>query len=206
MKNLFFALVCFLLPFVSSAQIAGDNTQLGFTVSPNLGWVTGEGSPGDGTSAGIAYGVLADFAFSSNYYFASGFTITSVNSRAVTDINSINYKVRYIEVPLTLKLKSEPTNMGRYYGQFGLGTGFKIGAKGDISEGPGTPKKNDVDISSDVNFFRLSMIAGAGVEWEVNGNLNVITGVTYNNGFTTMNKRGDNLKNSYFALTLGVFF
>lgn len=206
MKKLLFALLCIVSPYLSSAQISGSNTQLGFTVSPNLGWVSGEGSPGDGTRAGVSYGVLADFAFSSNYYFASGFTITSLNSRAAGDFGSINYKVRYIEVPLTLKLKSEPTDIGRYYGQFGLGTGFKIGAKGDISEGPGIPKRTDVDIASAINFFRLSMIAGAGVEWEVNGNLNVITGVTYNSGFTTMNKDGDKLKNSYVALTLGVFF
>lgn len=206
MKNLFLVIICFLVPFVSSAQLSGGNTQLGFTVSPNIGWLSGDHSINDGTRAGISYGLLADLAFSPNYYFSSGFTVTSINGRAVEEPFSTNYKIKYIEVPLTLKLKSQPTSIGRYYGQFGLGTGYKIGAKADISEGVGTTKRENVDVSSNINFFRLSMIAGAGVEWKVNESLNVMTGITYNNGFTTMNDEGTKIKNSYLALTLGVFF
>ncbi|WP_069658905.1 porin family protein [Arcticibacter eurypsychrophilus] len=206
MKNLFLVIICFIAPFVASAQLSGSNTQLGFTVSPNLGWLSGDGSINDGTRAGVSYGLLADLALSSNYYFSSGFTITSINGRAMEEQTSTNYKIKYIEVPLTLKLKSQPTSIGRYYGQFGLGTGYKIGAKADISEGVGTTKRTDVDISSNINFFRISMIAGAGVEWKVNESLNVMTGLTYNNGFTSMNDEGTKIKNSYLALTLGIFF
>lgn len=205
MKKLFFALICLTLPFFSNAQRSGGETQLGFTASPNVGWLSGEDAANDGSRVGVAYGVMADLAFSSNYYFATGLTITSVNGRSASNDGSSNYKLRYIEVPLTLKLKSQPTSLGRYYGQFGLGTGYKIGAKADVTEGIGGQKTKDVDVSSDVNFFRLSMIAGAGIEWETSGDLNVMTGITYNNGFTNTID-GKNVKNSYIALTLGVFF
>lgn len=210
------ALIFILILFstVIKAQRGTNNFELGFTLSPNIGWLSADsrasggnsGVSNDGVRPGFTYGVLADLGFAPNYYFSTGFTISTINGQLdygeAYDSPSTVYKVRYLEVPLTLKLKSRPSPSGRFYGQFGLGTGVKIGAKADIRE-EGTAQEENVDVSSDVNTFRLSMLAGLGMEWNINGNFNLQTGVTLNNGFTKALPR---TKNSYLALNIGFFF
>lgn len=208
MKKILF-LACFLLiSFISNAQEDDKNFDLGFTLSPNLSWVTNDGDKlvSDGAKPGFTYGVIADLGFAKNYFFSTGFTITSLHSQAETTDNSREkYKLQYIEIPLTLKLKSNTLNERRFYGQFGLGTGINIAAKKDVKSLGTTASGDDIGISSDVNAIRLGLVAGAGVEWNIGKNLSVVTGLTLNNAFTKTFKKYDS-KNPYLSLNLGLFF
>lgn len=201
-------LALFLIPFIGSSQETKNDFQLGFTLSPNLSWITSGGNElvPDGAKPGFSYGVIADFGFAKNYFFSTAFTVTSLNCEAEKpNISTDKYRLQYLEIPITLKLKSNPTSSGRFYGQFGLGTGINISAKKD-SEAFGTKvMTKDISISSDVNAFRLGLIAGAGAEWNIGRNLSAVTGVAFNNAFTETFKDYDS-KNPYITLTLGVFF
>ena len=212
MKNYFWPLIISLTPFFSMAQESRGNTALGFTLTPNISWLSsGEQSKSDGPAVGFSYGVIADLAFSENYFFATGFTLSSMNSKAIAtgDVRTEStYHFQYIEVPLTLKLKNSSGDNTSFYGQFGLGTGIKVRATEDYSQrdaSGNTAVGEDVNISKKVNPFRLGLIAGAGAEWKIGRNLSLLTGVTYNNGFTTVLKESSQ-RNSYLALNLGVFF
>lgn len=211
MKKQFFAALMLLLPFISQAQIDADRVQLGFTLTPNIGWLQfnddNAGTSSDGARIGFSYGVLGDFsvAQNQNYYFSTAFTVTSVNGKAeITDETGTSnavYKLQYIEIPLTLKLKSNQKESGRFYGQFGLGTGVKIGAKRDLGAG-----NDDVNISKQINNVRLSLIAGGGAEWQLDRNMALLTGLTFNNGFTDIFDGSGNARSSYVAFNLGIFF
>ena len=208
MKNNFFVVLISLMPFFLNAQEIKKTTQLGFTTTPNIAWMSSNGNSSfesAGSSSGFSYGIIADLGFSENYFFATGFTLTSLNSKATTETKESKYHLQYIEIPLTLKLKSNVSKIGRLYGQFGLGTGIKVKATEDYhTRGAATGASDGVNISKEVNLFRLGLIAGAGAEWKV-ANLNILTGVTYNNGFTNVIKESSR-RNSYVALNLGVFF
>jgi len=194
-------LLILLSPFLALAQETEKDFQLGFTLSPTLSWLTNEkGLESSGAKAGFSYGVIADFGFAKNYYFATAFTLTTLNSEAhnvITKSDDI-FRLQYIEVPLTLKLKSNESGSGRFYGQFGLGTAVKVSAKKDDS---GVKSS----VSSDVNPFRLGLIAGGGAEWNLGRNLSAVTGVTFNNGFTNTFKDFES-KNPFVTIHLGVFF
>lgn len=229
MKKTFFVLLLILFPFLIKAQgFAGNNVQLGFTLTPNTGWLrfndSDPGTSSNGGRLGFSYGVLGDFgiAGNTNYYFSTAFTLTTVNGKAATSAPSqlypaidptpssadYIYKLQYIEVPITLKLKSNPSDMGRFYGQFGLGTAVKIGAKADVSTGMtnSSAGMEDVNVSKEINNFRLSLIAGAGAEWKLDNNLDLQTGITFNNGFTDVFDGDGNARSSYIAFNLGIFF
>lgn len=212
-----------ILPILAGAQTLGDNFQLGFTASPNIGMLGIDDNripnyTSNGAQFGFTYGVLADFGFARNYYFSTAFLVSTINGKSeITASNTgpgsdnakYTYKLQYLEVPLTLKLKSNEGALGRFYGQFGLGTGVNIRARRDSeirSATNGYSSMENENVSSDVNTFRLSMIIGAGAEWRAGGNLNILTGVTYNNGFTKALTGSPEARNSYLALTLGVFF
>lgn len=219
MKNYLLIIVLFLLSQIGFAQkrfereqnIIPKNTQLGFTLSPNIGWMRVTNLQNYKTNsalrAGFSYGVLADFGFDRNYFFSTAFIVTSINVRLtcpdVADIIPTTYNLQYIEIPLTLKLKTNPTNYGRIYGQFGLGTSVKISGKetGGSIEGPINYAINTG------NTFRASLIIGAGVEWKIGSGLYLQTGLTLNHGLTNaISTSNYNVKSDYLSLNLGLFF
>jgi hypothetical protein len=195
-------LLTLLIPFLASSQETEKSFQLGFTLSPTLSWLTNENNLESASAkAGFSYGVIADFGFAKNYYFATAFTLTSLNSEAINTVTKAEntFKLQYIEVPLTLKLKSNTSGSGRFYGQFGLGTAIKVSEK--INDN----SANKSTVSAQANPVRLGLIAGGGAEWNVGRNLSAVTGVTFNNGFTKTFKDFDS-KNPFVTLHLGIFF
>lgn len=204
------------MPLITVAQTETNrNFRLGFTTSPTFGWLKydrPEDVEGDGLRTGFSYGVLGDFGFSDNYYFGTAVTVTTMNAKTqplpADASSSAIYKLQYIEIPLTLKLKSNPIQNSRFYGQFGLAAAVKIGAKqdGTIRRGDVVEIVNDADISSSINAFRLGLLFGAGAEWRIAENIDLLAGISYNNGLSDIFDTNDKAKNSYLSLNLGVFF
>lgn len=222
MKRTFIGL---LLLFFTGSAFAQDSSspyygfRLGLTAHPTIGWVKPDIGKSNGVSLGFSYGLIGDFNFTQNYSFATGLSITTVNGKSteiVTQNNAsgpdtqmeilLKYKLQYIEVPLTLKLKTVKINEVRYYGQFGLSNGILIGAKHDVDITNGMSEK-DVNFKDDIKFYRAGLIIGAGAEFEVSGNTSITTGLTFNNGFTDITKdKGVTVKNHYLGVNFGVFF
>lgn len=214
MKNKLLFLAIFLAPLFANAQYTeGNKVQLGFTTSPTFGWLTfpsgqtPEIEP-DGMRTGFSYGVLADIPFSDNYYFSTALTVSTLNAKATEPgVSNSIYKLQYLEVPLTLKLKSIEADNRRFYGQFGINTGINIGSKQEIMfTNSSTPDEDNRDIGDLVNLFRAGLVLGGGAEWKMGENMNLLTGLTYSNGFTDVFDGEAKAKNSYIALNLGIFF
>ncbi|MBC7744097.1 MAG: PorT family protein [Flavobacterium sp.] len=217
-------IIIFFLTLSPILLIAQNNekrkTQLGFTISPTFGWLSAPTGQmpvikGDGLRTGFAYGILGDFPFSDNYYFSTALTVSTLNAKskeqfttsATTSSGNSIYKLQYLEVPLTLKLKSKEINNQRYYGQFGLNTGVKISSKQNIMYSNSTTADvNNVDIGNNINTFRAGLLIGGGVEWMAGQNMNILTGVSYSNGFSDIFNGVRKAKNSCIVLNLGVFF
>lgn len=214
MKTRFLLSLIFFAPLFASAQFSENNkAQLGFTTSPTFGWLTfpsgqtPEIEP-DGMRTGFSYGVLADLPFSDNYYFSTALTVSTLNAKAAEPgVSTSIYKLQYLEVPMTLKLKSDLMEGKRFYGQFGLNTGINIGSKQDIMfTNATTPDQKNADIGDQVNIFRAGLILGGGAEWKMGENMNLLTGLSYSNGFTDVFDGEAKATNSYIALNLGIFF
>lgn len=204
------------MPFLAIAQDGEKNFQLGFTASPNLGWARYSNAPSNystrGSKIGFAYGLIGDFGFSKNYFFSTAFTITSINVpvefKDGSTTTEYSMDIQYIEIPLTIKLKTNPTAGKSFYGQFGVSGGINIKGKSDIKKIEGTAVRDDLKNQklSDDYIGRLGLVAGAGVQWDYQENAKFITGLTFNNGFTNILSSEPSVKNSYLALTLGVMF
>jgi len=180
---------------------------LGITFAPNMGWLRYGDNPGYGSNPklGYAYGLLADFAFTENYYFSTGLLVNTLNHDAsypAPDGDNVDteYRLQYAEIPVTLKLKSTMRYFRSYYGQFGFTGGFKLGGKEKAS---GTDTRRTM--GSDADFFRLALQIGGGIEWQLDHNLVMMTGLSFNNGFTRTVRTGDP-RNSYVAFNFGIFF
>ncbi len=217
--------------------------RFGLKLSPNTAWVRPDtrGLKSDGNTVGYTFGLMADFPVgaSGNYYFSTGLNLNRIGGTYVLDYKYVegpnepertrplatDVRLTYLEVPLTIKMMTNEIGYMRYFGQVGVGAAFNIRAKGDITQpvlhADGVylsefKTVEDEDLQSRTNFFKASLIVGAGLEYNFSGNTSLMAGVQYNGGFINMlqdvevnvdgsMKKAKALAN-YIELTIGVFF
>ncbi len=168
----------------------------------------------EGAVLRYGFGFMADIMFAKNYAFGTGVNIlvtggqlSYLQSDKVDTTNVIlrrtrNYASRYAEIPLTFKLRTNEIGYMTYWMQFGFGLGVNFRSRGDDTrdylleqvDQAGVSVWKDSDIASiteentnftdDINLFRLSLIVGAGLEYNLSGSTSLMAGLTFNNGFT----------------------
>lgn len=211
---------------------------LGFKVIPGFNWIKSKtsGMQTDGSGIGFTFGFLADIKLGDNYYFTPELNVTSMTNRmklkdtaylsnngAYANVTR-KYNLKYIELPLTFKFKTNASNGIRYWGQFGIAPGFiisnsvtttanAVGSAGKFPDEKYIPntKENDKydfrDHEDDINVFRAAMILGAGIEYNISGNTSFYGGLRFNNGFTDiLNSKKDQVINNVFGLEIGLLF
>lgn len=198
---------------ISKAQYEEtSNFKLGLTAHPTLGWIKSDvqNVKNDGMRMGFSYGLIGDFLFADNYAFSTGLMLSTINgqteSTAGTTINKNVYKLQYLEIPAKIKLLTKDINGIKYFGEFGLGNGFKVRAKQDVKSNVAAEVRDNEDIGSRIGFYRGSIIIGGGAEIATSGRTRILAGLTFDNGFTDIQKGSGTLKNSYIGLNFGVFF
>lgn len=222
MKKTLIALVSLFFAINVNAQqkeLSYSGFRLGLTAHPNFGFLKIENGKSNGTALGFSYGLLGDFNFAENYSFATGLTITTINGKgthttappmieATQPANGtydVKYKMQYIEIPLTVKLKTGKLADLRWYGQFGLSNDIRIGAKQDISS-PTAVLADDVNAADWTRFYRAGLIIGAGAEYGIDDKTSVVGGISLNNGFTSIATGKKSVRNHYVGINLSVFF
>ncbi|ARS42555.1 hypothetical protein CA265_23990 [Sphingobacteriaceae bacterium GW460-11-11-14-LB5] len=227
MKRISTILILSVLSFGAWAQnspLTSYGFRLGLTATPTFGWIKPEQGKTDGIALGFSYGLMGDFNFAPNYSFSTALTVTTINGKstevdpsnimrptpnaggtAVPVAYDLKYKLQYLELPLTVKLKTIKEDGKRWYGQFGLSNSFLLGAKQD-AVGAGVKLSNE-KINDYTKFYRAGLIIGGGGEFDISNNTSIVAGLTFNNGFTNIvTDKARDVRNHYLALNFGVFF
>lgn len=230
-----------------SAQETEDRKfRFGLHFSPNIAWLnaSSDGYEKNGSRLGFTYGLSAEFFLAKNYLFSTGFSLSSLggnlrypglyhdetnNVFLKTNIDQ-SYNLKYVEIPLSLKLRTNEIGYLTYYGNFGFRTGINYGAKGDFDYKTQNISRKDEDIKKDIAFLNMWLIVGIGAEYSISGNTALMIGLTFNNGFIntlsnnvyelkegeakTINNNTEpvfsskkaNATLNYFSLDLGIYF
>ena len=203
----------------------------GFKAGPAMGWMNpdSKGYESDGVKLGFTWGFIADFFLMENYGIATGFDVVFLNggikmpASMLIGGNNVNgtlnrkYQLKYIQIPVTFKMKTKEIGKFRIFGMIGLGTNFLIGAKADDEFTPDSGEsqtEDDVDIYDDITFMRESLILGAGAEFSLGGSTSLMAGFTFNNGFMNILKGknsadpaiNNSAKANYIAFEVGIVF
>ncbi len=193
--------------------------RLAFAIQPAISWILPKGDilTNEGNRFGFSYGILTDFmiARNPNYAFSTGILINSqggtlTNSQyhdgetlsldpndppgtlidAFAETAEEKYKLQYLDIPLTLKLKTNEIGYLTYYGQFGIDLSFNLKGSKDIDykfEGISAPQSiEDQDVNSDINAIRTALQVGGGVEYNISGDTYILVGIVWNNGLTNI--------------------
>ncbi|MGB0887966.1 MAG: porin family protein [Vicingaceae bacterium] len=232
--------------------VVNSNTEerklrFGLQLNPHISWLSPntKGYDNEGSKFGMTYGLSAEYFLTKNYLFSSGIFISALGGKVsyegiFEDNNGVNvpsaveqsYNIKYIEIPLTLKLRTNEIGYMTYYGQFGLKSGVKFKSSSDYvyADINNSPKVEEVNTASDIFFINMYLTVGAGVEYSISGNTTIVLGLTYNNGFINqLDKKTNIIDNSgkaaldlngqplytnkdasanmnYVALNVGVYF
>lgn len=231
MKKQLFTLIVII--FLSSSAVLSQQKPFvfGFKVGPNIGWLKPDtkGYESTGIQPGFTWGFIADFFLMENYSITTGFDVVFLNGglempdRVDIDtstyyIGTLNrkYKLKYIQIPVTLKMKTNEMGKFKIFGQIGLGTNFLIGAKADdtFTSSDYSNSDEDLDIYDEITFIRESLIIGGGVEYSLGGSTSLMASVLFNNGFidilngkNTVDPTLNNKANAnYIAFEVGIVF
>ncbi len=164
--------------------------RLSFVAEPQISWLKPDidGVESRGNMPGYNFGVVLDRFFAENYAFSTGLTINTTGGKLryapemlenqpeeEVDLLSgdVSYNLRYIEVPLGLKLLSNSFHRTSFYGRFGLTPQINIEARDD----------DDKTMDEQVRLFDLAYHLGAGIEYSIGGSNALMFGVLYHNGF-----------------------
>ncbi|HOI87101.1 MAG TPA: outer membrane beta-barrel protein [Lentimicrobium sp.] len=204
------ALLCF---FAGAPSVYAQykSVVMGARVSPNFGWfrVDTDDYNSEGIVPGIGWGLTADFYFAENYAIASGFNVNFINAKlSYPDVQAFQdgimtrkYRLKYIEIPVLVKMKTNDIGDFRFFGQLGLQPGVRIASKGKDSFTSNakpifTSKTDWHGIDSETNLFRISMVVGAGIEYPIDNSTALVAGINFVNGLSDVLKGKNALDNS----------
>lgn len=197
--------------------------QLSFNGSPSVNWMktNNQVSYNSKLMLGYDFGISGDVFFSDNerYSLLTGLQIINTGGAISYRTNTpfefagatlpsstqIKYRLRYVEIPLALKLKTDQFRRVRYWGQLGLSAMVNISANGDTNDG--TFRKSN--INSEINLFNMAMNVGAGFDFDLGGNNSVTAGLIFQNGLidvTTDNYFTDKTIINSLKLRVGLIF
>lgn len=204
--------------------------RFGLKVAPTVDWFSPstEGYENDGAVFGFNWGFMSDIALTDNYFFSTGFGIQHLNGNLKYDYQQVlegnsdttfgtlsrKYILRYVDVPLMIKMKTNKFDNFQYFGQIGFGLGFNIKSTGNDSfDYAGGSASTKADISDEIVFVRGSWALGGGLEYYLDESTSLLVGLTFSNGISNVLKGNNPVSGAkqkavpnYFELTLGIFF
>ena len=238
-----------------NAQVSTDKLNFGFKISPNFSWLKvtdGDVMKNDGLGLGFSYGLTADYKFTSsdNYFIAADLLISTAPvilkhegklQRTVADTTenyegvNFDYRVQYLQIPVSIKLKSNQVGDMKYYLNVGLAPSFALSKRlstrvpsgnSDVYEGTnvsshdpnstantsyefdgGKEKNVNFIYTDDISVARMSLILGAGIEYPMSGNAVLTAGVRFDNGFSDfLSDDAYAGRHNFISLSAGIMF
>lgn len=192
-----------------------DKFRFGLHFSPNIGWEKPDNDNVEmkGLVVGYGFGLMTEFNLSKRYSVLTGVNVNKAGHRNST-FNGTDYsevrqiRTSYVEIPVSLKLKTNEIGYLTYFGKFGLAPSIATSSRYETEGG----SRGKFDYTTGV---RMGLLIGIGAEYNLSGNTSLMFGLDFNNGFTNIytRKAGYDLKgnrfnsiNNIMQLTFGVFF
>jgi hypothetical protein len=222
MKKTCYVVVCLcLIANILKAQENADEQKirLGVICSPLISWGKSNNAAieADGSRFGINVGLMFDRFFARNYAFATGISIHTMGasikykhgySSFKTNDSTYNipagavakYRLRYIDVPLSIKMRTTQVGNTTLFAQLGVNVMANIKATADIN----SLKVSDADVRKDhIKPVYMGYHAMLGVEHKIIGNTSLVAGFQYMNGFTNVTS---NIKLHNVEVRVGLIF
>ena len=202
------------LSLLFSNVLNAQDWRFGLSVAPTSNWFGSENKDIEtGSKLSFAYGLIADYEFDERYAVSTGLFFNKAAAKftpeppEVGDTTEISLKAQFVEIPLTLKLKTNEFGYITYFAQVGLTPGLAINSRYD-QEVPGGEDIENEKAGDFVNNINLSATVGGGIEYSISENTVLFASLFFHNGLLNVieNNDGDSIYLNNLSLRLGVFF
>ncbi len=208
MKKIIVAIFALTLVFQVSAQKFGGGLEGGLTYS----WLNVDSKVASAEKGllGFTYGAFLDMNITDNFTLTSGFnilkhggTIAYQDSIILNWDNSdhgvkpgaeVSYKIQYIEIPISIKGKTQEIGYITYFGRLGINPAFAIKARADV-EGTAYNQDltkvadlSDLNIEKNRNLINIGWHVGGGIEYSLGGSTAIIAELLFTQNFISMTK------------------
>ena len=170
--------------------------QFGLNIAPSINVTKSNCDIIDKGTCKISYnwGFKGNFYFVENYGFSTGFNILNLKGGYTYQdpkLGKINAEIKnqYLEIPLTMIMRTEKIGKLRVVGNIGYGMGIRLNS---LQENTNS-KSNPVDVSNQFSRVRHALIIKIGTEFNVYKSSCVSAYFVYNNNFSNI------YKNSYLG-------
>ena len=203
---LFFACIA----YQSNAQ----QVRFGVNIAPAVNWwlVEGDLYITSGNNFAFQVGGMVDLTLGEKERFAihSGLNFTSAPGSFEQNPNSLSfqgkawdYKVKTLDLPILLRLRSDDLGKTVLFAQYGLTLGFTIADEITIRDGKGGGD------SFGYESLNTSLTMGAGIEYELNDNMDLMINAFFQNGTKNMlisDANDDNMFPQQLGIRAGILF
>ena len=209
MKKLLFTALVLLNITQAFSQSYGGGLQAGF----NYSWLNIDSKQAKeiGGRTAFSAGAFFDNNFSDNFSFTTGLNINSTGGTIrylnpvvlnwdgmdynVEKDSEVFFKVKQLEIPFSIKGRTQEIGYITYFAKLGMSTSFVIDSKADIITGIATDSKGDpvsdtkdLNIKENINTFNVGWHIGAGFEYSLGGTTAIITEIFFANNFMDLTK------------------
>ncbi len=170
---------------------------LTFLTSPQVTWMSSDSKDvkADGSFLGFGYGVEGDFFLGNeSYSLVTGLTVSTTGGSLIYGTSTlfdgaqlpagtkVDYFLKYLEIPLAVKMFTKDFNRTRFYAQFGLTNWLNIKTKATTSDRSFQKEA----VSDEVRFYNIGLNVGGGLAYDL-GHGNALTaGIIYSNGLNDL--------------------
>lgn len=190
MKKIFLTIICVILMTIS-ANAQYKSFQFGLNASPGVN-ITKPNSDflNDGVKKiSFNWGFIGNFYFVENYGITTGFNIKNINggySYNDSIIGKINCNItnQYLEIPISLTMRTEKIGKTRVIGNIGYGIGFCLNSSEEHLN------TENVLINEDLEFSKIrnALIIKLGIEYNIYKSSCITAAFVFNNNFTNIYK------------------
>ena len=217
MQKYILSIIMVLLP----CQIFAQGLSFSVVFDPQATWMNSDSKRVErsGNNFGMGGGLVMDRFFAENYAVSTGLFIlgtggsltfldsldlqTGTSRDTLPPGSSLRYKLQYLTIPISLKLKSNEIGYSRFFAHLGINAGFNVKATGGVDNN----SISGENISDEISLMMINYFIGGGLEYSLGGNTALIAGVYWTSGINDISTDPDYGVNiNSVSLRLGVKF
>lgn len=217
-------LFMFLLTFTAEKTYAQKRISFGIHADPLAGWFTSDNKDviNKGTRPCLNFGLTFNRYFTENYAFSTGLNLITAGGRlsyndtvtmalnnptTILPGNDVIYNIKYLSIPLGLKLQSNQIGYITFFTDIGIDPKFVLGGKAEIPE-MGIEKEN---ATAELKDFNMGYHVTAGIEYSLGGTTAIALGLTFDSNFIditedTVDQPLDKILHKMLGIRLGINF
>jgi len=207
--------------FLSAVPLYSQYLRFTVVGEPQISWFITDkiNIKSEGAVIGRNAGLVSEFCIAPNYAFSTGLTISNLGGKLrfneaieyetadgpviIPQRSIINYHLRYVSIPLSLKFITHEIGYSTFFVNLGLNPMVNIRSRG-------TDSKNILyhdDISQEIRTINTSYFFMAGINYSLGISTALTGGLGYSAGFTDVTSNSsDRINMRAVTLRIGLLF